>query len=190
MAEQDQKDRDSSQNSENDTDYNKMIGQERQTGTTKGSGMGGDRDTSAEGGVGSGMMPSRGTTTDRDLGTVGGGTIPGAGVGTSTSPGGMSTSDSIVSSGGSTARSAAGAGATTDRGNMTNRDLTTNTGNTMDRDTESNLGGRNPSHPQTAMGDRDADIQRGHSSSTSPVQPMTSRDPSNRNNDQDTEKGS
>ena len=136
------------------------------------------------------MMPSRGTTTDRDLGTVGGGTIPSAGVGSGTSPGGMNTSDSTVGAGGSTARSVAGAGSTTDRGNMTNRDLTTNAGNTVDRTAQGNLGGRDPSEPQTAMGDRDADIQRGHSSSTSPVQPTTSRDPGKINEDQDTEKGS
>ncbi len=187
MADQDQN---PTQNSENDKDYNKMIGQERSTGTTKGSGMAADRDTSAEGGVGSGMMPSRGTTTDRDMGTVGGGTIPSGGVGTGIAPGGMSTSNSTVDAGGSTARSSAGGGSPTDRGNVTNRDLTTNAGNTIDRNAQGNLGGRNPSEPQTGMGDRDADIQRGHSSSTSPVQPMTSRDPSARNKDQDTEQGS
>ena len=131
-----------------------------------------------------------GVRSERDLGTVGGGTIPSAGVGSGTSPGGMNTSDSTVGAGGSTARSVAGAGSTTDRGNMTNRDLTTNAGNTVDRTAQGNLGGRNPSEPQTAMGDRDADIQRGHSSSTSPVQPTTSRDPGKINEDQDTEKGS
>ena len=157
------------QNSENEKDFNKMISQESSPGTTKGSTT--DRDPG------------------RDLGTVGGGTIPGAGAG-STSPGSTSTDNSTTSAESSTARSAADAGSSTDRGNITNRDLTTNTGNTMDRNPESNLGGRNPSHPQTAMGDRDADIHRGHSSSTSPVQPTTSRDPSARGKDQDTEKGS
>jgi hypothetical protein len=158
------------QNSENEKDFNKMISQERSPGTSKGDTV--NRDPG------------------RDLGTVGGGTIPSGGPGSSTSTGSTNTDNSTSSAGGSTARSAADAGASTDRGNVTNRDMTTNTGNTMDRDSESNLGGRNPSHPQTAMGDRDADIQRGHSSSTSPVQPMTSRDPSARGKDQDTEKGS
>jgi len=158
------------QNSENEKDFNKMISQESGPGTTKG-------------GKATGRDPGR------DLGTVGGGTIPSAGPG-STSPGSTNTDNSASSAGGSSARSAADAGASTDRGNATNRDLTTNTGNTMDRDPESNLGGRNPSHPQTAMGDRDADIHRGHSSSTSPVQPTTSRDPSARNDGQDAEKGS
>lgn len=155
------------QNSENDKDYNKMINQESSTGTAKG-----------------------GKATDHDLGTVGGGTIPGSAVGSGTAPGSSNTDNNAVGAGNSTARSAADAGSSTDRGNVTNRDLTTNTGNTMDRNPESNLGGRNPSHPQTAMGDRDADIHRGHSSSTSPVQPTTSRDPGTRNKDQDTEKGS
>lgn len=165
MADQD---REPTQDSEHAKDYNRMIPEEQSTGTTKGSG----------------------TARDRNLGSVGGGNIPSAGSGTSTSPGSANTDDSTLSAGGSTSRSAAGAGSTTDRGTMTNRDQTTNSGNTMDRNPESNLGGRNPSHAQTAMGDRDADIQRGPSSSTSPVQPTTSRDPSNRDKDQDTEKGS
>lgn len=165
MADQD---RESTPNSEYPQDFNRMMVEEHSTGTAR----------------------SSGTGTNRDLGTVGGGTIPNAGPSVNTSTGSANTDDSTAGAGGSTGTTAAGAGAATDRGTMTNRDQTTNSGNTMDRNAESNLGGRNPSHPQTAMGDRDADIQRGHSSSTSPVQPMTSRDPGNRSKDQDSEKGS
>src|SRR5438105_2887999 len=100
--------------------------------------------------VGSGMA------TDRDLGTVGGGTVPSGGItGSGNPPGGMSTSSDTVVGGGVTPGGTIGTGATTDRGQMKDTDITESQGNVIDPQAQGNLGGRNPSQPQTSMGDRD-----------------------------------
>jgi len=114
----------------NNPDYNKLIPQSP-TGTTEGDSM----------------------SSKRDLGTVGGGTIPGSG----TPRGGMNTSNSTVGGGGTSAGGTAGAGSTTDRGNMTNTDTRTSTNQEQEfnQQARGNIGGRNPNQPQTSMGDRD-----------------------------------
>lgn len=63
-----------------------------------------------------------------------------------------------------------------EHGKTTDRDKHESTLNTIDKHAQGNLGGRNPSQPQTAMGDRDPKGEdRGQSDITDP---MTSRDPS------------
>ena len=63
--------------------------------------------------------------------------------------------------------------AKTERGKATDRDTQVNT---LDKHAQKNLGGRDPSQPQTAMGDRDPKGEdRGQPDITDP---MTSRDPS------------
>jgi hypothetical protein len=67
---------------------------------------------------------------------------------------------------------------TSEGGKITDRDAQPNEGNanTIDKHAQGNLGGRNPSQPQTSMGDRDPKGQnRGQPDIT---EPMTSRDPS------------
>ncbi len=138
----------------NSPDYNKMI-IERTTGTDEGSSM----------------------ATDRDLGSVGGGTIPGTGTGPR---GGMNTSNSTVGGGGSSAGGVAGRGYTRDRGTMPDieMDTSTNNANEIDRQAGSNIGGRNPGQPQTSMGDRDhRHSQQGRSTEESAHDPMSSRHP-------------
>ncbi|MFL5659147.1 MAG: hypothetical protein ACJ8CB_33810 [Ktedonobacteraceae bacterium] len=112
-----------------------------------------DKDTSTA--TDSGMV------TDRDLGIVGGGTIPGSGTSSGTPPHGTNTDND-----------------TADRDKMTDSGKAANTGNTLDKHAQGNLGGRNPSQPQIPMGDRDpkgGGADRGEPDITDP---MTSRDPS------------
>jgi hypothetical protein len=93
----------------------------------------------------------------RDLGTAGGGSVPGG---------------DVVSSGNNPAT---GRGAVTERAETSRSEAA---GNAINRYGEGNLGGRNPSQPQTSMGSQDA---RGHTTSQEEIQttdPMTSRDPS------------
>lgn len=67
-------------------------------------------------------------------------------------------------------------GATTEGGKTKDRDKQVGAANTLDRHAQGNLGGRNPSQPQTPMGDRDPKGKdRGEGDITDP---MTSRDPS------------
>ena len=105
--------------------------------------MANDKDTSTT--IDSDMV------TDRDLGIVGGGTIPGSG----TPPHG-----------------------TADRDKMTDSGKAANTGNTIDKHAQGNLGGRNPSQPQIPMGDRDPKGQGADRGEPDITDPMTSRDPS------------
>ena len=121
----------------------------------------------------------------RDLGSVGGGTVPGldSSAGSGNPPGGMSTSGSTMESGGTTSHTNPGGGATVDRGNETHMDMAGGTrGNSIDPTAKSNIGGRTPDQPQTAMGDQDPqgkrETQRVAGSTTDP---MTSRDPSHIN---------
>ena len=66
--------------------------------------------------------------------------------------------------------------ATTEGGKTTDHDKQESAANTIDKHAQGNLGGRNPSQPQTAMGDRDPKgVDRGQPDITDP---MTSRDPS------------
>jgi hypothetical protein len=68
--------------------------------------------------------------------------------------------------------------ATTEHGKTSDRDTQAkeNAANTVDKHARGNLGGRNPSQPQTSMGDRDPKGEdRGQPDITDP---MTSRDPS------------
>ena len=114
----------------------------------------------------------------RDLGTVGGGTIPS----TSTSPrGGMNTSDSTKEAGGTSAERNIGQGLPTDRGGLTDVEVSgesTRNANQIDRQAQSNIGGRNPGQPQTSMGDREASHgNRGRGTNEEIIDPMTSRAP-------------
>jgi hypothetical protein len=159
MADNDKDTKDTSARQTEDAqpDYDKMMPQQP-TGTTVGDGR----------------------STDRDLGTVGGGAIPdGSNVGSGKSPGGMNTSSSTVEGGGTSGGGNVGAGSTTGRGGMTNEDITQNSGTTIDRNAHGNIGGRNPSgpqEPQSAMGDRDPQKSMGKSQ-PDVADPMTSRDP-------------
>src|SRR5690349_1935755 len=102
----------------------------------------------------------------RDLGTAGGGPVPGAS-GTNRSPGGILSSDSTVEGSGPS-EGYTGRGKPRERGTVENTDLNRtdpaeNARNTIDRQAQSNIGGRNPGQPQTSMGDRDAHAERGSS---------------------------
>src|SRR5947199_9061872 len=71
----------------------------------------------------------------RDLGSVGGGTVPGldSSAGSGNPPGGISTSDSTMESSGTTGHTNPGAGATVDRGKATDIDMAGGTrGNSID----------------------------------------------------------
>lgn len=116
-------------------------------------------------------------TNPRDLGTVGGGTVPSGGsMGSGKSPGGINTSDNTITSGGTTGGANAGGNAVTDRGKMTNQDITQNTGNTVDSRVQGNIDGRTPAEPQMAMGDQDPQKNIGQPNPGA-TDPMTSRDP-------------
>ena len=66
--------------------------------------------------------------------------------------------------------------AKTEGGKTNDRDTPENAANVIDKHAQGNLGGRNPSQPQTSMGDRDSKAKdRGQPDITDP---MTSRDPS------------
>jgi hypothetical protein len=104
-----------------------------------------------------GRTGGNGMTTDRDLGTAGGGTIPGS----ATTPHNANTDNG-----------------TGDRNKMTDNGKAENTVNTIDKHAQGNLGGRNPSQPQTAMGDRDPKGQKEDRGQSDITDPMISRDPS------------
>jgi hypothetical protein len=137
-------------------DYNKMVS-EHPTQTAVGSG---------------------GPDPKRDLGTVGGGTIPST---SSKQESGINTSNSTVAAGGTSANQRVGAGLPTDRGGLTatgTAGQSTNEVNRIDRHAQGNLGGRNPGQPQTAMGDQDATRgNRGKGANEDIIDPMTSRTP-------------
>jgi hypothetical protein len=136
-------------------DYNKML-QDNPTETPVGS-----------------AGPSK-----RDLGTVGGGTIPNTDIGPR---GGMNTSDSTAEAGGTSARRNIGQGLPTDRGGLTDVGTSgesTRNANQVDRQAQSNIGERNPGQPQTSMGDRESPQgNRGRDTSEDIIDPMTSRAP-------------
>ena len=109
---------------------------------------------------------------DRDLGTAGGGRIPGGLTsGTGNPPGGMSTSNSMPQ-GSSPAAAYGGQGETRERGSTGMADASMsgpsdahrNAASHIPQSTERNLGGRNPDQPQTSMGDRDAKVKPGSAS--------------------------
>jgi len=137
-------------------DYNKMV-PEHPTQTSVGSG---------------------GPDPKRDLGTVGGGTIPSN---SSKTDSGINTSDSTVAAGGTSSKQTVGANLPTDRGGLTTTGAageSTNDVNRIDRHGQSNIGGRNPGQPQTAMGDRDKKRDnRGAGPGEDIIDPMTSRSP-------------
>ncbi|MBV9257361.1 MAG: hypothetical protein JO215_05030 [Ktedonobacteraceae bacterium] len=114
-------------------------------------------------------------TTDRDMGTVGGGNIPGSS-GSGASQEGVSTSTSTVESGGGSSGGTVGAGAPADRGSVKDSSVGTSPAatNTVDRQAQDSSGGRHPSQPQTAMGDRDATQGQ---SGDEVTDPMSSRAP-------------
>src|SRR5947209_3060422 len=145
------------QSERNKQDYNKMVdpsARRKSTGTGLGSG--------------------------RDLSTAGGGSIPGldSTAGSGNSPGGMSTSNSVSGSG-TTGHANAGGNNPVDRGKETDLDLAGGTrGNTIDPTAQSNIGGRSPDQPQTAMGDQDPQGKReAQRVAGGTIAPMTSRDP-------------
>jgi hypothetical protein len=90
-------------------DYNKMMKQNT-SGTPLGTGM----------------------QTDRELGSVGGGTLSGAGRGTGEPRGGMATSNSTAGGGGTSAGAIIGGGATRDRGTMSDEEMDTSTNNAQE----------------------------------------------------------
>ena len=150
------------ENRGNKQDYNKIANQQP-AGTTAG-------DTIAS---------------SRDMGTVGGGSIPEPRnilAGSGNAPGGMNTANSTVDSGSTTGGGRPGTEATSDRGESTTSDMVGGAGgraaNTIDRHANGNLGGRNPSEPQTPMGDQDPRGGREERAEPSIADPMTSRDPS------------
>ena len=152
MADND-KDAQSEQQQKLQSDYNKQMHQQA-TGTT----------------VGDGML------TDRDLGTVGGGTIPGgANVGSGNSPGGMSTSDSTVEGGGTMGGGNIGGGETSGRGRSTNAGISQNSGNMVEDHVETNTAGRHPTEPERLIGDQDPQKSLAKERPDI-VDPMTSRD--------------
>ncbi len=116
---------------------------------------------------------------NRDMGTVGGGNVPGAGG----SRGGMSASDSTVESGGTPGGNVGGG--ETERGSIKHSDAGTPPAakNTVDKQAQSNIGGRNPGKAGTSMGDQDATQGRPDDGITDP---MSSRAPDkiNQNKDQ------
>jgi hypothetical protein len=92
----------------------------------------------------------------RDLGTTGGGPVPGGGaVSKGNNPG-------------------TGSGAMTDREEEERSEAAANA---VDRRAEGNLGGRNPSLPQTPMGSQDSQSHTTSQDEIQAVDPMTSRDP-------------
>lgn len=115
--------------------------------------------------VGSGMA------NDRDLGSVGGGSIPSSG----TTTGGMSTSSSTVDSGGRSTGARAGLGSPVDRGGMSDVGANSTT-NANAVEAQGNIGGRNPGQPQTAMGEQDPRGQRDPVGDPS-ADPMSARTP-------------
>lgn len=148
---------------ENKQGYNKIVDQQP-AGTTAG-------DTIAS---------------NRDLGTVGSGSVPEShnpGMGSGKSPGGMNTSNSTVDSGSTTGRGVPGAGQTTDRGSESTSDTAEGRANTIDRHAHGNIGGRHPSEPETSMGDRDTRRSREDRGESDVSDPMTSRHPSKVNED-------
>jgi hypothetical protein len=147
----------------NKQDDNKMVGQQP-AGTTAG-------DTIAS---------------SRDLGSVGGGSVPeprNPSMGSGESPGGMNTPNSTVDSGSTTGRGMPGAEQTTDRGSETLNDIAGGRANTVDRHAHGNIGGRNPSEPGTSMGDRDSRSGKEDRGESDITDPMTSRHPSKVNQD-------
>ncbi|TMD67684.1 MAG: hypothetical protein E6I91_06305 [Chloroflexi bacterium] len=147
----------------NKQDYNKMVSQQP-AGTTAG-------DTIAS---------------SRDLGSVGGGSVPepkNPSMGSGKSPGGMNTTNSTVDSGSTTGRGMPGAEQTTDRGSESTSDMAGGRTNTVDRHAHGNIGGRNPAEPGTSMGDRDTRKGREDRGEPDVSDPMTSRHPSKVNQD-------
>ena len=147
----------------NKQDYNQMVGQQP-AGTTAG-------DTIAS---------------SRDLGSIGGGSVPeprNPSMGSGKPPGGMNTANSTVDSGSTTGRGRPGAEQTTDRGSETMNDMAGGRANTIDRHAQRNIGGRHPSEPETSLGDRDTRSGREDYGESGISDPMTSRHPSKVNQD-------
>jgi len=161
MAENEKKVNDQHSDAEergNKQDYNKMVGQQP-AGTTAG-------DTIAS---------------SRDLGSIGGGSVPeprNPSMGSGKSPGGMNTA-----SGSTTGKGRPGAEQTTDRGSETMNDMAGGRANTIDRHGQGNIGGRHPSEPETPLGDRDTRSGREVRGESDISDPMTSRHPSKVNQD-------
>ena len=110
---------------------------------------------------------------DRDLGSVGGGSVPSSGP----PQGGMNTSNSTVDSGGNSTGARTGSGSPTDRGGSSSTGMNSSTSsNAVDPHAQSNIGGRNPGQPQTAMGEQDSRGQR-DSVGDPTADPMCSRTP-------------
>lgn len=150
MAENEKKVNDQHNDAEkrgNKQDDNKIVGQQP-AGTTAG-------DTIAS---------------SRDLGSVGGGSVP--------EPHNSSAESGSTSGGGTP-----GAEHTTDRGSETMSDMAGGRANTIDRHAHGNIGGRNPAEPETSMGDRDSRSGKEDRGESDISDPMTSRHPSKVNQD-------
>ncbi|MFL5626020.1 MAG: hypothetical protein ACJ788_10560 [Ktedonobacteraceae bacterium] len=119
-----------------------------------------------------------GTGRGRDLGTAGGGTIPGSE--TPMRPSNAADDNSTVNDGDTSGDSNRDNETVSDREVLTHSDVA---GNAIDKHARGNLGGRNPSQPQTAMGDRDTKRDRADRGEVQITDPMTSRDPSKINED-------
>src|SRR5438105_20932 len=125
-------DNDPSQNQSDTQDYDKVVTQ-KPSSTSVGSNK----------------------TTDRDLGTVGGGTLPGSKLGSGPPQGGMSTTNDSVSGQGTTE-----ADSITDRSDVKDSGKSAASSNIVDKHAQANAGGRDPSQPQTSMGDRDSKMEK------------------------------
>ncbi len=113
----------------------------------------------------------------RDLGTAGGGNTPGSEttMRSSKAADDMVPSNSTANDGDKTGASKGDNETISDRDVLTHSDVA---GNAVDKHARGNLGGRNPSQPQTAMGDRDTRRDRADRGEVQITDPMTSRDPS------------
>jgi hypothetical protein len=130
----------------NQPEYNKMN-TDRTSGTREGSGM----------------------ETDRDVGNVGGGTLPDPGRGTDRPRGGMNTSNSTVAGGGTSGGGLAGGSLTRDRGSMSDmgRDTSTNNADELDRMGEGPIGGHLPDQPSKPRSAQRRSESQGENEATS-----------------------
>lgn len=157
-------------------EYNKLLHQ-KESGTEEGEGT---------------KPPRTEGMRNRDLGTVGGGTLPEPASslsGTDNPPGGMNISSDTIAGGGTTASSIEGGGSHHERGSGSISESSIRRGhfNEVDAYAQGSIGGRAAGQPQTAMGDRDPRKneymkQGGTKPGEQPhqsdiVDPMTSRHP-------------
>ncbi len=121
----------------------------------------------------------------RDLGTVGGGTIPSGG-----NPPAGSVSDTPENGSVAEQKSDVSSGTVTQQGNFHDSTQHASPGavDASDQPQQGNLGSRNPGQPATSIGDQDATFGHRDKDDT-PADPMTGRLPSQINKQQSEETG-